>query len=341
MGTKTIGGGTPLARNVSPFRVGLFILVCSALGLAGTIWLGASHWFEKNRIYAAYFDESVRGLQEDAVINYRGVAVGRVKSIGLAPDGKLIQVVMALRADYQIGGGVAVQLRDQGLTGLRYLEIDTAPENIDKLTPTIEFKPHYPVIPSYPSEIQQLKSALQSIYDRMNALDLKSLTDNWTQTAVLINDVLAKIQTAFNPADWSKTSLAVRKTAEGAATFMEHFSRASSSGGGMDKGFKDLYATLESSRRATEALSKQLASLPPNTVSGIAKNVDSAVVSGGAAFKTLDHELLDSATILDQSLQQFKTLLIQLNGLIQTLKERPNQILFQSKEPDPFKRNKK
>jgi len=52
--------------------------------------------FTKGFLYATYFDESVQGLQVDSAIKYRGVEIGKVQSIGVAPDYRLIEVIMKI-----------------------------------------------------------------------------------------------------------------------------------------------------------------------------------------------------------------------------------------------------
>ncbi|MGV8073521.1 MAG: MlaD family protein [Syntrophobacteraceae bacterium] len=326
-----------MARTVNPFKLGLFILLAGALGLSAIIWVGASHLFEKKVAYVTYFDESVKGLQKDAVVNYRGVAVGRVAAIKLAPDGRLIEVQIDLRPEFHVDKSLAVQLREQGLTGMRYMEIDTAPKDIEKLTPKIDFIPPSPLIASAPSEIAQLKLALQSMYDKLNSLDLKGLTDNWSKTAELVNGLLDHLQEAIDPQIWKDTALALNKTANEGATFMERLSHATSASG-MNKGFLDLSATLESTRQASETLAKELKELPPGTFGHLAKGWDETITSGGAMFNTVDKRVNESAATLEQSLQQFKILLTQLTGLIQVLKEQPNRMLFPGKPGNPFER---
>ncbi len=326
-----------MARTVNPFKLGLFILACGFMGTGAIIWIGASHLLEKTTTYVTYFDETVKGLQRDALVNYRGVAVGRVASIGLAPDGRLIEVMMRLRSEFQVDDSLAILLREQGLTGMRTLEIDTASADLMKLTPELDFEPPAPVIHSYPSEIKQLKMALESIYAKLEALDLKGLTDNWTKTAELVNSLLVHFEGAIDPEAWNDTVQALYRTASEAAVFMERLNKASGNGS-MEKGFRDLSASLENTRKATEVLAKELKSLPPGSFARLAKNWDETIASGGSMFSTVDQKVSDSTVILEQSLQQFKTLLIQLNGLIHTLKEQPNRILFPPKADNPFER---
>lgn len=328
-----------LSRKVSPFKLGLFILICGAIGVAAVIWLGTSHLFENTRTYVSYFDESVRGLQKDATINYRGVAVGRVASVELASDGKLIQVTMKLQSDFNVTDALAIQLRDQGLTGMRYLEIDTAPGDLARMTPQIAFTPKHPVIRSYPSEIVKLKYALQSIYDKLNDLDLKSLTENWTKTAALVNTFVAHINEAIDPEEWKATVTAMKQTVQGTAEFTTRLARATTDKG-MRKGFTDLASTLEASRQASEALSKQIGTLPPGSLSNMVDRWDSAIKTGQSAFSSIETQLGESNTLFQQNLQQLKLLLTQLNSLMQSIKEKPNQLLLSPGEPDPFERKR-
>ncbi len=83
-----------MAGKTSKFMVGLFVSLGIILTVVAIIWVGATKYFEKGNRYVAYFDESVQGLQRDSIVKYRGVDVGRVERIGVAPDNKLISVVM-------------------------------------------------------------------------------------------------------------------------------------------------------------------------------------------------------------------------------------------------------
>lgn len=326
-----------MTRTISPFRLGLFILVCGTIAIISLIWIGASHYFEKTHTYVTYFDESVKGLQKDAVINYRGVAVGRVASIELAPDGRLIEVQLRLRQDFLVDESIAVQLREQGLTGLRYLEIDTAPANLADITPQIDFVPPHPLICSYPSELLLLKQALEDIYVKISELDLKNLTRSWTQTAELFNSILQEIAGGIEEEDWKVTLAAVRKTAEGAAELARRLNDAVSKED-IEKGLKNLNATLSATRETSEALAKQVGRLPPDTMSALIKNMQETARAGEEFFSNFDREMSTTNLLLQRNLQQLRQLLDQMNALVQTLKDQPNRIIFSHDEPDPFKR---
>ena len=88
-----------MATLRTKFSVGLFLIVGLAIVIVGIVWLGMSNYFEKGRFFVAYFDESVQGLDKDSPVKYRGVYIGRVHRIGVAPDEKLIEVVMKIESE--------------------------------------------------------------------------------------------------------------------------------------------------------------------------------------------------------------------------------------------------
>ncbi|MGC9965747.1 MAG: MlaD family protein [Syntrophobacteraceae bacterium] len=326
-----------MARKVSPFKIGLFALICLALIVGAIIWLKAAFWFQNTKIYATYFNVSVKGLQKDAVVNYRGVPVGRVASLGIAPDGRLIEVLINLRSDFRVGGNIAARLRDQGLTGLRYLELDSAPEEIDRITPKITFPTKYPIIKSYPSEFELLEIYLNNLYEKFSSLDLEGLTTSWQRTSALFNNVLTQLGGESREGDLKDTIASLKKASQNASVLMERVSRAASRER-VDKGMQDFTATLASARKASDRLAQQLDSLPPGTLKRLSDQFGETLESGGHAFSNLGTKINESGGLLERDLQQLSTLISQLNSLVQSIKEQPNRLIFPIKQQqEPFK----
>jgi phospholipid/cholesterol/gamma-HCH transport system substrate-binding protein len=327
-----------LARTVSPFRIGLFALICLALIAGAAIWLKATFWFQSTRIYATYFNVSVKGLQKDAVVNYRGIPMGRVDSLGIAPDGRLIEVLMKLKSDFRVDTTICAKLHEQGLTGLRYLEISTAPEDIEQLTPKITFPTKYPLILSYPSELDLLEMGLHNLYVKLISLDLEGLTSSWTKTSGLFNNLLAQLG-AESPGrgDLAETVASLKKASQHSAALFERLSKAASRER-VDKGMQDLTATLASTRKASDQLRQQLDALPPGTLKRLSDQFGETVQSGGTAFSNLGTKINESANLLDRDLMQIGGLIAQLNSLVQSIKDQPNRLIFPGKQPrEPFK----
>ncbi len=319
-----------MAKTISQFKLGLFILLCGSIGLVAVIWLGASHYFEKKKIYVSYFAESVKGLQKDAVVNYLGVPVGRVGDIGLGPDGRLIEVVLFLKPEFKVNHALVIRLLEQGLTGLRYLEIVSAPADTAKMTPRIDFPTQYPLIPSYPSEIAQLKTGLESLYSKIIEVDLQGLVERWKKTGDLVNDVLAD-------ENLGTTLENLRASTDQLRTLLGKINTAVP-GTELRTTIEDLSQSLAASRKTLEALAQQLEKVPPNTVANLTNRLDQVLKTGEHTLVGWDQESAKVSAALLQSLDQSKQVLEQLRQLVQSLRAQPQQILFHPITPDPFER---
>lgn len=171
-----------MATEANKFQVGVFVIATTIIAIAGAIWLGASRFFEKTEVFVTYFAESVQGLDPGASVKYRGVPSGRVASIEVAPDNRLIEVVMELdvHAAKALKGDDTLRatLELSGITGLRYVEIDRRQGDALNQAPTLSFKPPYDVIPSSRSSFKAIQNALSDVYDRFMQLDVGGISSD-------------------------------------------------------------------------------------------------------------------------------------------------------------------
>ncbi|MBA4390466.1 MAG: hypothetical protein C0399_05965 [Syntrophus sp. (in: bacteria)] len=168
------------------FTVGLFVLIGIAGGIALIVWLGASQYLKKGKIYATYFDESVQGLQIDSNVKFRGVNIGMVDQIKVAPDYRLIEVVMKINYAGNLDDTIA-KLKTAGITGIVYVELDHRKPGDIANSPKISFTPKYPVIPSNPSDIKQIFSGIDSVIEQIKQIDFKGISDQLKMTTTSIN----------------------------------------------------------------------------------------------------------------------------------------------------------
>jgi phospholipid/cholesterol/gamma-HCH transport system substrate-binding protein len=166
-----------MASQKTKFSVGLFLAGGITLGLVAFIWLGMSRYLEKGQYYVTYFNESVQGLDKDSQVKYRGVAIGRVESISVAPDSKLIQVVMKIESGQTLGSDIVAQLKAVGITGSVFVELDQKKKGEPDRSPTLTFPSEYPIVASKPSEISQFFMGVDEILNRIKALDLEGIAD--------------------------------------------------------------------------------------------------------------------------------------------------------------------
>ena len=175
-----------MAKKKNYFIVGLFVLIGIASGVVIIVWLSASQFLHKGRAYVTYFDESVQGLQVDSNVKYRGVNIGRVNEINVAPDYQLIEVVMKINYDGNLDTTIA-KLKTAGITGIVYVELDHRKAGDVDRSPKLTFAPEYPVIPSNASDIKQIFSGLDTIMEQLKKIDFKGISDQIKITAKGIN----------------------------------------------------------------------------------------------------------------------------------------------------------
>jgi len=166
-----------MARKKPFFTVGIFVILGILVGVGVLVWIGASKYFQKGTTYVTYFDESVQGLQIDSRVKYQGVDVGLVTKIGVAPDYKLIEVIMKIDFKGDLINNTVAKLEAAGITGIVFVGLERKKPEYAGLSPKIEFPTQYPVIPSVPSEIQKIFSGVNSVVEQAKQVDFKGISD--------------------------------------------------------------------------------------------------------------------------------------------------------------------
>ena len=113
-----------MAKKTSSFLVGIFVIIGVALLAGAIVWIGVTGYFQPGTTYVTYLDETVQGLQKDSVVKYRGVDVGRVEAIRIAPDNRLVAIIMKINMRGNISKTAVAQLSSAGITGIMYVDLD-------------------------------------------------------------------------------------------------------------------------------------------------------------------------------------------------------------------------
>jgi len=148
--------------------VGVFVLVLGAGMIAGVLWFSGGGAYRKAYdTYQTNMAESVSGLNLDAPVRYRGVEVGRVRKMALAPaNGELVQLTLDIERGTPVRQDTVAVLRVQGLTGIAYVELSGGGPN----SPALEARPGeaHPVIRSGPSLMVRLDTAITALLTNVN-----------------------------------------------------------------------------------------------------------------------------------------------------------------------------
>ncbi len=316
--------------KVSNFKLGLFFILCTGLGLGVLVWIGASHLFRHTKIYAAFFNESVGGLNRGASVNYLGLKVGEVSSVRLAPDGKLIMVLMEIQPDFKVKPDMAVEIELAGITGQRNISIGKAPPHIRKVTPAVSFPVKYPVIPSHPGEVQTIEAGLKRLYEKIDSMDLAGVTAAWKETARRINRIMLE-------KDLPKT---LHNASEASARLNSMIAELRRSGtiNDIHRGAEDFAATAADARKSGEYLRNQMEALPPGALARFSENMDRMAAAGESAVSSMKTQADQSMALIQQALFKTNRLIMDSQELVYSLKEQPGRIMVLPGKKEPFTR---
>jgi ABC-type transporter Mla subunit MlaD len=190
-----------MAVGTNHWKLGLFVIVGLSLALAALITLGARRWNDKTLTYLSFFDESVQGLEVGSPVKFRGVTIGRVSAIDVAPDHRHVQVENELfvdqlgRLNLQIARGASasrmpnlrVQLAQTGITGVKFMLLDyfdgTAYPPL-----VLPFKVPANTIPSTPSTMKNLEDSVVR-----TANQFPDIASSLLRTVNQLNQLMAEV----------------------------------------------------------------------------------------------------------------------------------------------------
>lgn len=175
-------------------------------------------------VYLTYMEESVSGLNPNAPVRYRGVEVGRVQKIMLAP-GNVEQVQLALSIEHgtPVKTDTVAVLQTQGLTGLAFVELAGGSRDAPALQK--QAGAEYPVIKAEPSRLTRLDSAVTSLLTSLNQAseNFNALLDEDNRRVV--KNTLANIEHLSRA--MATHSTAIEASLTSAARTMENTARLS------------------------------------------------------------------------------------------------------------------
>lgn len=210
-----------MAREISYFKLGLFVIGGVTLLLIGVIAFGAAAMLRETIVVETAVPESVEGLDTGAAVKYQGVTVGKVSRIDLAlwryrtgePQkdlaiSKYVVLEMALRRDMipadnsydfeeklrsAVTSGLRARIASSGLTGPVYIElVYLSPEQFP--VPEIAWEPVHLYIPSAPSIMTQVVSGVQALADTLQKIRLAELVDHADMLVIQLSHTVDELQ---------------------------------------------------------------------------------------------------------------------------------------------------
>lgn len=152
---------------------GIFVVVISALLALMGLWLTRDR--TDYTLYELSTKDSVSGLQPEAPVRYKGVAVGKVTRIGFDPQvpGNVL-IRIAVNESAPISPTTFATLGYQGVTGLAHVQLDDANAPLKPPAPGQSGLPRLPLKSSPLSQIAEQGPAIlakvQEVTERLNTL---------------------------------------------------------------------------------------------------------------------------------------------------------------------------
>lgn len=152
---------------------GAFVLGLVAVLVALVLWFTRDDTVRNT--YELSTRDAVSGLQPQAAVRYRGIAVGKVTSIDFDPEHKgNVRVRMAIDERVPLTRSTFATLSYQGVTGLAFIALDDKGESQEPLAPNEDDPPRIPLKPSVLAQLQDrgevIIKQVEQVTTRMNEL---------------------------------------------------------------------------------------------------------------------------------------------------------------------------
>ena len=193
---------------------GAFVLGLIAVLVALVVWLTRDNTVRHT--YELSTRDAVSGLQPQALVRYRGIAVGKVTAIDFDPKTKgNVRVRLSIDERVPLTQSSFATLSYQGVTGLAFIAIDDKGESQVSLVPDEANPPRLPLKPSVLAQLQDRGEAIinqvEEVTKRANTVlgdaNQKRIADaleNIAQAAASANQLTKQIdntvKTGLNPA---------------------------------------------------------------------------------------------------------------------------------------------
>ena len=210
------------------FKLGLFTVLALAAVVAIAFGLGWRGVVKSDTVrYHTYFDETVQGLEIGSPVKFRGVLIGSVAAITIAPDRTHVDVALDLLSAETRRLGLAERkpevraaLGTQGITGVKFIDIDLFDPKTSP-PPRLSFALAENYIPARQSFIKGLEDNLEVVSQR-----LPELVDTTVATLQRIEAILVDFHDQRIPDRMAKAIDNIDGAAGDMRRLLKHFDGA-------------------------------------------------------------------------------------------------------------------
>jgi phospholipid/cholesterol/gamma-HCH transport system substrate-binding protein len=203
-----------MENKAHALAAGAFVLGLIAALVALVVWFTRDNTVRN--IYELSTRDAVSGLQPQAMVRYRGIAVGKVASIDFDPKVKgNVRVRISVDERVPLTTSSFATLSYQGVTGLAFIALDDKGESTVALKPNNDDPPRIPLKPSMLAQLQDRGEAIinqvEEVTKRANQLlsdpnqkraadALENIAAASASANTLLKTLDSTVKTGLNPA---------------------------------------------------------------------------------------------------------------------------------------------
>ena len=300
---------------------GAFVLVVAALLIAMAAWLTRDH--TEQRVFEISSKEGVTGLQPQAGVRYKGVAVGRVLAIELdsAVRGNVL-VRIAVNDSAPITASTFATLGFQGVTGLAFIALDDSGESAVALQTSRDALGRIPMRQGLMSRLSdqggkllgQLEKAsgqMNQLLDADNQKNLMAAVTNLGQAAAGIQKLTQRAD-AMLSGTGPEGSVNLPRVAEQATTTLKSIAQTS----------EQLKVSAETVRQSAGEFRQMSSRMnePGGTLDRIARSTDAMVNTS----QTINSNVVPR---LNRTAEEASRASRQVNRLVEGLNDNPQMLI--------------
>lgn len=222
--------------------------------------------------FVLYFDQSIRGLNVGAQVDFRGVKIGKVAAIGTSLVDDIVRFPITIEIEPERVGlsvnpeqtaeqskKVYQRMLDNGLrakldvgnliTGQLLVSMDIYPEEEKQ---DLVYYNNFPVIPTITSGVDAITSNINSLLGKLNALDFEKWNAN-------ISDILGDVSNISNSENGEIATVLnnLNETIAKANIMLDSFSEGSATRYDLDETLKSIKEAADAAKALTETINDQ------------------------------------------------------------------------------------
>jgi paraquat-inducible protein B len=172
-----------VSADANQWKLGAFVVGAVLAGLGAAAAVTGQALQVATVDYTSFLDEAVTGLEAGAPVSYRGVKIGHITAIDVAPDRRhvelryvlgvavlarlgLVGATLGKETKITVPEGLRVQMNSTGMTGTKYLQLDFF-DTGGAPPPSLPFPVPENYIPATPSTMKNLEAAVVRAVDQL------------------------------------------------------------------------------------------------------------------------------------------------------------------------------